>query len=189
MARILQAVGEVIAERGTNRIGINAVAEKAGVNKVLIYRYFGGWEGLMQRFLQEGSILAKYNNQFLESAVVSEGASGHQNRVNYLIGLLRELRARTSAQEMLKWEMSNPGLCVSQKLATTRNESYQKVIEKFFADENEDLTAVSAVLISGITMLLLMAPSQSQFMNVDLKSEEGWQRIEQAIQQVYKALE
>ena len=42
MERILRAMGDTMAERGTEKAGINAVAERAGVNKVLIYRYFGG---------------------------------------------------------------------------------------------------------------------------------------------------
>lgn len=44
--RILAAVGAILAEAGgSRRIGVNAVAARAGVDKVLIYRYFGGLEG------------------------------------------------------------------------------------------------------------------------------------------------
>ncbi|GAB3258724.1 TetR/AcrR family transcriptional regulator [Larkinella harenae] len=189
MARILQAVGEVISERGTNRVGINAVAEKAGVNKVLIYRYFGGWEGLMQQFLHEGSFLTDYNKKFLENQATPDPESPQQNRIKYLTGLLRELRSRTSAQEMLKWEISNPGLFFSQQLALARNESYQQIMTEFFATEQEDLNAVTAILVSGITMLILMAANQSLFMQIDLQSDEGWQKIEQAIQRIYTKLD
>jgi AcrR family transcriptional regulator len=186
MARILQAVGEVISERGVNRVGINAVAEKAGVNKVLIYRYFGGWEGLMEQFLNEGNFLTNYNNQFLATHTEVEPNAHNQTRINYLIGLLRELKSRTPAQEILKWEISNPGLGFHSELTTTRNASFQKVLEKFFTNENEDLNALTAILISGITMLLLIAPSQAHFMNIDLQTEEGWQQIECAIQRLFK---
>ncbi|GAB3900345.1 TetR/AcrR family transcriptional regulator [Larkinella knui] len=188
MARILQAVGQVISERGVNRVGINAVAEKAGVNKVLIYRYFGGWEGLMQQFLREGHFLTDYNKQFLENNSESDLNVKTQARVEYLIGLLRELKHRTPAQEMLKWEISNPGSYLTQQLATTRNESFQQILDKFFTNEKEDQNAVTAILVSGITMLLLIAPSQHQFMNVDLQSEEGWKRIEYAIHRICDTL-
>ena len=189
MARILQAVGEVISERGVNRVGINAVAEKAGVNKVLIYRYFGGWEGLMERFLNEGHFLTDYNKQFLEKHLTPEPEISKQTRVDYLIGLLRELKERSPAQEMLKWEISNPGSYLTQQLAGNRNESFQKILDTFFANEKEDMNAVTAILVSGITMLLLIAPSQNQFMNIDLQSDEGWKRIEYAIHRICNTLQ
>ncbi|WP_421830478.1 TetR/AcrR family transcriptional regulator [Larkinella sp.] len=188
MARILQAVGEVISERGVNRVGINAVAERAGVNKVLIYRYFGGWEGLMERFLHEGHFLTDYNRQFLEKHPVVDPTIKKQTRVDYLVGLLRELKGRMPAQEMLKWEISNPGSYLSQQLAIARNESFQKVLDQFFTNDREDQSAVTAILVSGITMLLLIAPNQNQFMTLDLQSDEGWKRIEQAIHQICDTL-
>ena len=67
MERILRAMGEVIAERGTEKAGINAVAEKAQVNKVLIYRYFGGWNGLLEAYVQRGFFLSLFNERFLET--------------------------------------------------------------------------------------------------------------------------
>ncbi|GAB3938902.1 TetR/AcrR family transcriptional regulator [Larkinella terrae] len=175
----------MISERGVNRVGINAVAEKAGVNKVLIYRYFGGWEGLLEQFLKEGHFLSEYNQEFLKNNSEPDQISKSQTRVNYLIGLLRELKVRTSAQEMLKWEISNPGSYLSQQLVGKRNESFRKILETFFSDEKEDQHALTAILVSGISMLLLMAPGQQKFMDIDLQSDEGWQRIEHAIHRFY----
>jgi AcrR family transcriptional regulator len=45
--KFLQAVLDLIAERGFSSLGINAIAKKAGADKVLIYRYFGDFAGLM----------------------------------------------------------------------------------------------------------------------------------------------
>ncbi|RAJ99848.1 TetR family transcriptional regulator [Larkinella arboricola] len=188
MARLLQAVGEVISERGVNRVGINAVAEKAGVNKVLIYRYFGGWEGLLQQFLTEGNFLTDYNKQFLDTNTEA-APSPCQIRIDYLKGLLRQLKNHPPAQEMLKWEISSPSSALSQQLVLSRNESYQKVLDKFFQSDQEDLNAVTALLTSGIAMLLLIAPSQKQFMDLNLQSEESWKRIEHAIGRIYNSLQ
>ena len=66
MERILRAMGEVMAERGTEKAGINAVAERADVNKVLIYRYFGGWNGLLEAYVQRGFFLSIFNEKFLD---------------------------------------------------------------------------------------------------------------------------
>ena len=45
--RLLNTIGQMIAENGFEKIGINAVSAQSGVSKILIYRYFGSVEGLM----------------------------------------------------------------------------------------------------------------------------------------------
>ena len=40
-ARIVDAVCGLLTRSGFRAVGVNAVAEAAGVDKVLIYRYFG----------------------------------------------------------------------------------------------------------------------------------------------------
>ena len=47
-ARILGAVGVVLARDGFGAVGVNAIAKEAGVDKVLIYRYFGGLPELLR---------------------------------------------------------------------------------------------------------------------------------------------
>ncbi|MFO7645107.1 MAG: TetR/AcrR family transcriptional regulator, partial [Desulfosarcina sp.] len=51
---LVDAVGKLLAEKGFTHLGVNAVARQAGVDKVLIYRYFGGLPGLIKAFGQEG---------------------------------------------------------------------------------------------------------------------------------------
>lgn len=45
--RLLEAVSKIIEEEGFTQIGINRIAKKAQCDKVLIYRYFGGLDGLL----------------------------------------------------------------------------------------------------------------------------------------------
>ena len=54
--RILQAVSSLLLEQGFPSIGINAVARKAGCDKVLIYRYFGGLDGLLEEFAGQNDL-------------------------------------------------------------------------------------------------------------------------------------
>ncbi|MEG0647254.1 MAG: TetR/AcrR family transcriptional regulator, partial [Bacteroides sp.] len=39
--RLIDTIGQMVAEQGFEKIGINAVAAQSGVSKILIYRYFG----------------------------------------------------------------------------------------------------------------------------------------------------
>ena len=49
--RLLSAIQELIEESGFEKLGINAVASKAGVSKMLIYRYFGSLDGLVAAYI------------------------------------------------------------------------------------------------------------------------------------------
>ena len=54
-ARLIAAVGTLLAREGFTGLGVNAVAREAGVDKVLIYRYFGGLPELIVAFGREGN--------------------------------------------------------------------------------------------------------------------------------------
>src|SRR5689334_9168033 len=45
---ILKAAKNLLAEEGFQNFGINAVARRAGCDKQLIYRYYGGLDGLVE---------------------------------------------------------------------------------------------------------------------------------------------
>ena len=47
-------MGEVLARDGFGAIGVNAIARQAGVDKVLIYRYFGGLPELLRAWGASG---------------------------------------------------------------------------------------------------------------------------------------
>ena len=49
---LVNAVGTVLSESGFSGLGVNAVAKAAGVDKVLIYRYFGSFDALCLAFAQ-----------------------------------------------------------------------------------------------------------------------------------------
>lgn len=50
---MVETIGEMIREGGFEKIGVNAVAERAGVSKILIYRYFGSVDGLVAAYVRQ----------------------------------------------------------------------------------------------------------------------------------------
>lgn len=50
--RFQNAVLDLVADSGCTNLGVNLVAERTGSDKVLIYRYFGDLEGLLERVAQ-----------------------------------------------------------------------------------------------------------------------------------------
>src|SRR3954451_5344424 len=53
--KVLKTAGRLFRERGTHSVGVNEIAEVAGVSKLTLYRHFDSKEGLIQAFLEAGS--------------------------------------------------------------------------------------------------------------------------------------
>src|SRR5690606_36089768 len=51
---ILDAVSRLILRDGLSGVGINALAREAGVDKVLIYRYYGDLDGVYRAIAEHG---------------------------------------------------------------------------------------------------------------------------------------
>ncbi|WP_246082099.1 TetR/AcrR family transcriptional regulator [Spirosoma lacussanchae] len=189
MERILRAMGDVMAERGTEKAGINAVAERAGVNKVLIYRYFGGWNGLLEAYVQRGFFLSMFNDKFLES-VPDNLPAENRSKVwsEYTIQFLREFRARKPSQELIRWEMTHGETELARRLAEYRDRSYKNLVDKLAPYTDFDPIAITSLMVSAVTYMVLTSAQRDHIVDIDLRTEAGWERIETAIRRIYSSL-
>ena len=103
-ARLLDAVGAILAREGFGALGVNSVAHEAGVDKVLIYRYFGGMTDLLHAFGQSGDfwpsiteVLGEDPSELLELPLADRWALG-------LSRYAEALRRRPVTKEILAWE-------------------------------------------------------------------------------------
>lgn len=189
MERILRSMGEVMAERGTEKAGINAVAERAGVNKVLIYRYFGGWNGLLEAYVQRGFFLSMFNEKFVDS-VPSSVKPEDRSKIwsEYTIQMMRELRERKSSQELIRWEMTHGETELARRLADFRDYTYQSMVNKLAPFPDFDPLAITSLMVAAVTNIVLNSAQRDHIGDIDLSSEEGWTRLEMAIRRMYSSM-
>ncbi|MDH5185413.1 MAG: TetR/AcrR family transcriptional regulator, partial [Gammaproteobacteria bacterium] len=102
---LIQSVGELMAQKGIAALGVNAVAKQAGVDKVLIYRYFDGLPGLIEAYAREGDFWPTLEEfcggdmeEFLQLPYTERAVQAAKN-------FLRAIRKRPLTQEILAWEM------------------------------------------------------------------------------------
>lgn len=188
-ARILEAVGKVLAEGGFRQLGINAIAREAGVDKVLLYRYFDGLPSLLQTFGKEGNYWPSVED--LVAGVDADQAASLADWATQLLSqLLHELQLRPITQEILRWEILE-GNELTRELATVRDQVAQGSLgflaEKFSIPTERDIPAISAILIAGVVYLVLRSKANSTFLGIDLTSSTGWQRIELAAASIIQA--
>ena len=67
--KILEAVGSIVESEGFEKLGINTIALKANISKMLIYRYFGGLEGLIVKFVMQKDYWANADTIMINSQI------------------------------------------------------------------------------------------------------------------------
>lgn len=185
--RILDAFEEVLAEKGLQHVGVNRVAERAGVSKVLIYRYFGGLEGLVEHYTKRGTLFPTFTPAIL--AQLRPASDSELGRVwhRQLIQIFRQFRNSKAGRELLKANtISNDPLAEAASKAI--DEETQRLINELSYVGGADIQAISAITISALSYMTLLADNNRTMVGIDLRSEEGWNRIEQGLKLIYIAL-
>ena len=188
---ILRAVGTILENSGFQDIGINNIAREAGVDKVLIYRYFGGLKELLHVFVEQGDLWPKTDDITTDDPGTLKDLPLPQASIVLLKGYLRELRNNPSAQEILREELvRRDGL--ASETAVAREKQGRDLVNILKLEpglsENIDITAVASLLSAGFTYLLLRAKTTGVYLGMDLKSEEDWDRIEMTLEEIVRAI-
>lgn len=178
--RILASVGELLAQSGFRDIGVNSVARQAGVDKVLIYRYFGGLPQLLKAFARETGFWP--TNQELHAAAAAGPASltdaGRAKLV--LLAFGRALRQRPLTQEIMRWELLERNE-LTDELARHREQQGDALISSLEPPSGPDLRAIGTLLSAGLTYLILRSKTADVFNGLHLNSDQDWARIERAV--------
>ena len=156
--RILEAVGAVLARDGFSALGVNAIAKQAGVDKVLIYRYFGGLPELL------GKPAAERYTRFFEH-------------------FIDELRARPLTLEILAAEVNDRNELTA--ILETERELWGEQASRVLGGAEfaawPQARASTNLLVAGVMYLLVRARRIRLFGGMDLHSDDGWTEIKQAI--------
>lgn len=179
---LLAAVGRVLS-RDITGIGINSVAREAGVDKVLIYRYFEGLDGLLAAFAASTAfwpgpeeILGTGPDDLRAMAVAERWSTG-------LVRYARALRDRPLAREVLAWELVARNEFT--EVLRRRRESWFDDLLRHFPDEGDAIggnrSSSALVIVSSIHYLLARSRLHPDFNGLDIASEDGWSRIEEIV--------
>ena len=129
--RLIEAVGSLLAREGFKGVGVNAVAREAGVDKVLIYRYFGGLPELITAFGREGNFWPSIKElaggdveAYSRLPVIEQLSQLSRNFMN-------AIRTRPMTQEILAWEMIERNELTAE-LETIRENTMMNFFDMFF---------------------------------------------------------
>jgi AcrR family transcriptional regulator len=180
-SKILRAVGEVIEQHGTEKVGVNLIARTAGVNKVLIYRYFESVDGLMEQYVKSGEYTSTTSTEYIDN--IPQLAPEERGKV--LTGLMHtfmnDLRERKATRDLLRWEIGTG----KSMLSEARNQVALRILSKIGdLPHYNDTSALVTFLTAGIYYMTISTDYREKMIDVDLHSDEGWKRIEKVIERI-----
>lgn len=178
--RFIAAAARVIARDGAAGLGVNAIAAEAGADKKLIYRYFGGLDGLLEAM---GANTALWIGDTLAA---SKGDYG-QRMIAVFKAYAANLRGDAVLQKLLAWELAAPSDTL-RRIDAARSKAMYVVMPKLRGDEKPpegvDAPAVNAILLAALHYLTLRGATMGGFSGLPLKTEADWKRAMAAFEEL-----
>ncbi len=182
--RILDAVGTILLEQGYPAVGINAIARQAGCDKVLIYRYFGGFDELLLAFAETTTLWWEVDEIITETASECAAIKLPEYLQTLLSRYVAALESRPLALEIMAWEMSEQNI-LTTALARSRSDRGMELVKRirsYYHQPNIDIGGILGVFGAAINYLVIRTRKQSQ----QYKTEEWW-RLQQTIGKLLQA--
>ena len=183
--KLINAVDLIVKSEGFEGLGVNKVARKAGVSKILIYRYFGSFGKLLKRCIKDKDFWATH---MANSPVVNCESNSLKELVNTLLKDQFDSFYEHCEMEAL---ILKGVACKNKAAAHMSNNKRYYCDDKDFPDEELDdsityFRLVSKLLIAGTTQLILQSPENPSISNghsYERQKEELHDSIAQILEQ------
>jgi len=179
--KFLDAVGQILMTKGCSALKINDIAATAGLDKKMIYTYFGGTEGLLDAYIQSQDF---WSNVKVDPSIPI-GDGGKVLTQKMLQSQFDYVYKNKELQKLLLWRLSEKRTTL--KKLSDRQEAngeylFSTITDPHFKAHSEQYRAVIAILISGIYYLNLYSNENgSVFCGLDMKSPQDRDKIKEAL--------
>jgi AcrR family transcriptional regulator len=186
---ILDAAKRLLAEEGFQNFGINAVARGAGCDKQLIYRYYGGLNGLVEAI---GTDLGNWVADRIPDDTGGMFLLTYGDLMERLSMLfLDALRADPLMRRIVAWEVSENSEQV-RRLSEARSKALAGWIDRMRGSlvppKGVDAQAVNAMIFAAIQHIVLAAAVSDQCAGLVLKNGKDWEKAATALKRIVRGV-
>jgi len=186
--RFLDAVEEILITKGIAALKVNDIAKLAGLDKKLIYKYFGGTEQLIDEYIQTKDFWSNVKGEKVPD-VISDGGQAFIEEM--LLSQFDYVAKDKAFQKLLIWRLTEQRKSL-QKLTDAQEANgetlLRSITDPHFTDQSSQFRAIMAVLIGGTYYLdLYAAINGSVFCGIDLATEPGRNEIKKALSFLLKS--
>ena len=178
--KILEAVASIVESEGFEKLGINTIASKANVSKMLIYRYFGGLEELIAQFIMQKDYWANTGTVIINPQSVGDSIK------NMFRKQIEQLRNDVTLRRLCRWELSCNNTCIEQ-LRDKREENgccLIKMVSTLTGCPNTEIAALASILSASISYLALVEDQCLTYNGISLQTDKGWDQIMQGVEMI-----
>ncbi len=162
---MLDAFGEILAEKDLTAITIENIQKKSKRHKKLIYEYFGGLNQLKNAY--------EKSRNFDKIDIESE------NIADRLISEFDELCENIELQGNILWALNER----RKKTRDAINQRFLNVVN----DGSTDNQVAKAIVMAGLTYIALYAQKENSVIcGIDVSTKEGKDLIKEAVKDVFK---
>lgn len=180
--KFLNAVGKILKTKGYTGLKINTIASTAGVDKKMIYKYFGGMDGLMDEYIRSRDY---WSNVSAEQGQPIADDAGQTAAKELLHSQFDYLSTNKELQKLLLWRLSEerPSLrSMTEAQEQNGDMLFSAVADPHFGANSETFRAAMAVMISGIYYLNLYSEVNGNiFCGLDMKSAQGRKKVKETL--------
>ncbi len=182
--KLIDAVGRIIVRDGFSAIGVNSVSKEAGVDKVLIYRYFNDLDGLLKAYVLQRDYFSNINRLLSGFGKIETRNDIVRLAKKIFTGQLKGILNNRELQEIILWELNtkNEATSAMAKVREEQGISLLKGISGIIGDLKTDIPVAAALILGGIYYIVLRSRHVDVYNGIDINSEEGWKRIEKSVE-------
>lgn len=174
---LIKAVDELIEENGFEGLGINAVAAKAGVSKMLIYRYFNSLDGLIAAYIQQHDYWINFDEQLPDEEHIGEFIKEIFKRQ------IAMLRQSYTLRRLYRWELTSNNIFIKELREKREAKGVWLVdaVSKLSKHPQKETAATASILTAAISYLSLLEENCPVFNGINIQTEDGWKELEEGI--------
>lgn len=176
-SNLIKAVAELVEESGFEGLGINAIATKAGVSKMLIYRYFDSLDGLIAAYIRQHDYWINFNEQIPDEEHIGEFI---KEMFKKQIAALRE---DYTLKRLYRWELTSRNAFVKELREKREAKGLWLVdaVSKLSKHPKRETAAMATILSAAISYLTLLEENCPVYNGLKLQEESGWKQLEEGI--------
>lgn len=177
---LLNAINELIEEEGFEYLGVNAVAAKAGVAKMLIYRYFDSLDGLIAAYIRKHDYWINLEPELPEAEHLGDFIK------ELFHNQIRVLRDNYTLRRLFRWELSarNKVIKELQERREAKGLWLIDAISRLTNRPKEEVSVMATMLSASVSYLVLLGENCPVYNGFKLQSEEGWEQLEKSLDQI-----
>lgn len=186
-SNLVEAVGKVIQKKGYTALNGPNIAKEAGVDKKLIWTYFGSIDNLVETYLQQKDFWRIAEKEVTEQLRESSRNINEMDIYTLFENQLNSLLNDELLRKIIHWELAGEHKTL-RKIADQREDFAQKTFKSIapkFLNSDRDIMANLALQIGGLYYLALHAKANgSTFCGIDINEKSGEERILNALKDI-----